>query len=99
MARAPGAGRLVAGSMEPPESDESNSLALRLPAVARGVLWETEVSPRGRAGLATTGLASGLFARPFSLGGSLGFSTLLLRNDVPLQLSQDSRGQLAYMGL
>jgi hypothetical protein len=29
-------GRLVAGSVEPPASDESNSLALRFPAVARG---------------------------------------------------------------
>jgi hypothetical protein len=91
----PGAGRLVAGCMEPPEPDESNSLALRLPTVARGVFWETEVSPLGRAGLAPTGQASGSFARPFSLGGRLGFSPLLLRNDVPLQLPQDTRGQLA----
>jgi hypothetical protein len=60
--------------MEPPESDESNSLALRLPAVAREAFWETEVSPPGRSGLAPTGLASRSFARPFSLGGSLGFS-------------------------
>jgi hypothetical protein len=30
----------ASGSIEPPES---NSLALRLPAVARGALWETEV--------------------------------------------------------
>jgi hypothetical protein len=41
----PGAERLVAGSMEPPESDESYSLALRLLAVVRGAFWETEVSP------------------------------------------------------
>jgi hypothetical protein len=34
----PGAGRLMAGSIEQPESDESNSLALRLPTVARGAV-------------------------------------------------------------
>jgi hypothetical protein len=91
----PGAGRLVAGSMEPSESDESNSLALRLPAVARGAFWETEVSPPGRAGWAPTGLASGSYARPFSLGGILGLSPPRLHYYIPLQLSQDSRGQLA----
>jgi hypothetical protein len=47
----PVAGCLVAGSIEPPESDESNSLALRLPTVARGAFWETEVSTwQGRVG-------------------------------------------------
>jgi hypothetical protein len=35
----PGALRLMACSIEPPESDESNSLALRLPALARGAFW------------------------------------------------------------
>jgi hypothetical protein len=89
-----GAGRRVAGSMEPLESDVSNSLALRFPAVARGTFWETEVSPPGRAGLAPTVLASGSFAQLFSLGGSLGLSPLLFRYYVPLQLSQGSRGQL-----
>jgi hypothetical protein len=33
----PGAGRLVAGSMEPPESDESNSLAL--PVTRQSLRW------------------------------------------------------------
>jgi hypothetical protein len=80
--------------METPESDESNSLALGLPAMAREAFWETEVSPC-RAQLAPTGLASGSFARPFSLCGSLDFFPLLLRKNVPLQLSQDSRGELA----
>jgi hypothetical protein len=70
-------GRLVAGSMEPPESDESDTLALRLPSVARGGFLRPK-SPHGTAGLAPTGLASGSFARPFSRGGSLCFSPLLL---------------------
>jgi hypothetical protein len=39
-----------------------------------------------------------LFARPFSLGGSLRFPPLL-GEDVPLQLSQYSRSQLAKVGL
>jgi hypothetical protein len=34
----PGAGHLMAGSIEPPESDESNSLALRFPTVALGAV-------------------------------------------------------------
>jgi hypothetical protein len=48
----PGAGRLVAGSMEPPESDESNSLALRLPTAARGAVcrraWASSLGTVGR---------------------------------------------------
>jgi hypothetical protein len=69
----PGAGRLAAGSIEPPELEESNSLALRLPAVAPGAFWESVASPPpSRAGLALTGLASGLSPRPLSLGGCHG---------------------------
>jgi hypothetical protein len=45
--------------------------------------------------LAPTGLAGGSFARLFSLG----FSPLLLPEDVPLQLSQDCRGRLASVSL
>jgi hypothetical protein len=45
--------------------------------------------------LAPTELAGGSFFRPFNLGGTLGFSPLLLGEEFPLQLSQDSRGQLA----
>jgi hypothetical protein len=50
----PEAGRLVACSNEPPESEESNSLALRLPTAARGAvcrsagassLWTLDRSP------------------------------------------------------
>jgi hypothetical protein len=79
----PGAGRLAAGYIEPPELEESNSLALRLPAVAPGAFWESVASSPSRAGLALTGLASGLFARPLCLGSSPSF---LLSYDVPLQL-------------
>jgi hypothetical protein len=45
-----GAGSLVAGSMEPPESDESNLLALRLLAVAWETFWPTEISPSSEPG-------------------------------------------------
>jgi hypothetical protein len=38
-------GRLVAGSIERPESDKSDSLALRVPAMVREALLETEISP------------------------------------------------------
>jgi hypothetical protein len=41
----PGAGRLAAGSIEPLELEESNSLALRLPALAPGAFWESVASP------------------------------------------------------
>jgi hypothetical protein len=41
----PGAGRLVGGSIEPPESDESKSLALCLPAAGLRAFWETAVPP------------------------------------------------------
>jgi hypothetical protein len=37
----PGAGRLATGSIEPPEMDESSSVALHLPALALGFCWET----------------------------------------------------------
>jgi hypothetical protein len=50
----PVAGRLVAGSIEPPESDESISLALHLPAAAVGAFSETAISPpppRAKSGL------------------------------------------------
>jgi hypothetical protein len=40
----PGAGRLAAGSIEPPNVDGSSSVALCLPAVALGFCWETGVS-------------------------------------------------------
>jgi hypothetical protein len=41
----PGAGRLAAGSIEPPEMEESKSLALHLPAVAPGAFLESVASP------------------------------------------------------
>jgi hypothetical protein len=39
-----GAGRLAVCSIEPPELDESNSVALCLPTVVLGSFWDTGVS-------------------------------------------------------
>jgi hypothetical protein len=79
--RGPGAGHPVAGSMEQPESDESNLLALHLPAVAVGASRKPK-SPPSRAALTPTGLVSGSFAIAFILRGSLVFSPFLLRYPV-----------------
>jgi hypothetical protein len=65
----PRAGRLASGSIELPELDVTNSLALRLPmATLGGFLEERSLLPLGRAALAPTVLASGSFARPSCLG-------------------------------
>jgi hypothetical protein len=69
----PGAWRLVAGSIEPPESDESNSLALRLPAAARGTVCRSLFFGD-----------RGAVARSFRLGGRLGRSPPSVLEDVPL---------------
>jgi hypothetical protein len=66
----PGVGRLVAGSMEPPESDESNSLALRLPTVARGALWGTEVPPPVEPGWRPLGWPVGRSPDPLALAAA-----------------------------
>jgi hypothetical protein len=53
-----GAGRLVAGSIEPPESDESNSLALHLTTVAQGAVCRSA----GASSLGTVGRSPEPFA-------------------------------------
>jgi hypothetical protein len=46
----PEAERLAAGYIDPPELDESNSVALRFPAVPLGFCWETGISSRAQVG-------------------------------------------------
>jgi hypothetical protein len=58
-----------------------------------------ETSPSRPSRVGATGLASGSFGRPFRLGRCLGFSPYILSHDLPLQLSQDGRGQFGQMGL
>jgi hypothetical protein len=65
-----GAGRFVEGSMQPPESDESNSLALRLPAVARGAFRETEVSRPAEPGWRPLGWPVGRSPDPLALAAA-----------------------------
>jgi hypothetical protein len=81
----------VAGSIEPPESDESNSLALRLPTAARGAVCRSA----GVSSLGTVGRSPVPFALAFA-------SASLLRrswNMSGLKLPECSRGQLRYVGL
>jgi hypothetical protein len=70
----PGDGRQLAGSNEPPGSNESNSLALRLPALVCGdTAGGRRLSHTRRAGLPPTDQSSESFARPSCLGEGLGF--------------------------
>jgi hypothetical protein len=71
-----------------------------IPGGAWGLLEDLSLPPpAGEACLAPNGLASGSFARLFDFTGGLGFSPLLLGEHVSLQLSLDSRWQVALVGL
>jgi hypothetical protein len=79
-------------STEPPESARSNSLTSRLRALTSGGTVGTCSVLLGKSGLKPTELASASLSRPFYFCSSLGFSSSCPRDEVPLQMSHDSRG-------